>query len=80
MTTIEINVEFVLELASKNDWINKIPRHLPELPMRENLLWIDSNGNSLTIGEDFQKAEDMRSYPVKIYRQVRVSEAYDSLI
>jgi hypothetical protein len=80
MTKIEINVELLLELESKNDWINKIPRDLPELSKREKMIWIDSNGNSLTVGEDFQKAEDMKSYPVKIYRQVRVSEVYDSLI
>lgn len=65
----------IFQLESKADWIAKCPGFIPEKKSRaENWLWIDSNGNNLTIGEDFQAAEDLSTYPVKVYRLLRTSE------
>ena len=66
MEELTIEGELLLTLHSKRDWINKIPRWLPEKKSRaEQRIWLDKNGNALTIGEDFSAAEDKGSYPVK---------------
>lgn len=76
MAKITFNGELLLTLDSKQDWINKVPRHLPlKKYYKEEFLWLDKNGNHLVIGEDFQAAEKMQSYPVKVYRLQRVADA-----
>lgn len=68
--------ELILTLESKNDWIKRVPNHLPEKKYyNEQFIWIDANGNTLIMGEDFEAAERMASYPVKVYRHIRVSDA-----
>lgn len=68
--------ELVLTLESKNEWVRKVPRHLPEKNYyNEQFIWIDANGNTLVMGEDFAAAERMESYPVKVYRHIRVTDA-----
>lgn len=76
MEKITIQAELLLILASKQEWIRRIPRHLPEKTTpAEQWIWIDKNGNSLAIGEDFSAAEKLESYPVKVYRLIRCAEA-----
>jgi len=73
MDKITFNGELLITLDSKQDWINKIPRHLPAKEYyKEDFLWLDKNDNQLVMGEDFMAAEEMNSYPVKIYRLQRV--------
>lgn len=74
MEKIEINAEFIVELKSMNEWISKIPRCLPSLPRSEKLLFVDKEGNALTIGEDFSNADIASLYPVKVYRLIRTTE------
>jgi len=70
------NGELILTLESKNDWIRKVPNHLPEKNYHnEQFIWIDANGNTLVMGEDFAAAEKLQTYPVKVYRHIRVSQA-----
>lgn len=70
------NSELILTLQSKNEWICKVPHHLPEKKYyNEHFIWIDANGNTLVMGEDFEAAKRMESYPVKVYRHIRVSDA-----
>lgn len=70
------NAELILTLESKNEWVRKVPRHLPEKNYyNEQFIWIDANGNTLVMGEDFAAAERMDSYPVRVYRHIRVSDA-----
>lgn len=67
--------ELILTLDSKQEWIRKIPRHLP--PPRiadEQRVWLDKNGNCFAIGEDFSAAEKAESYPVRVYSLQRVAE------
>lgn len=72
MVSIELNLELLLTLHSKSQWISRIPRHLPEkLYHNEEFLWVDSQGNKMVIGEDFSAAEELNSYPVYVYRHVR---------
>lgn len=71
---ISVNAELIITLYSKNDWIKKCPNHLPEKSRVEIWLWIDINGNCLTIGEDFMAAEKQNSYPVKVYRIQRTKD------
>jgi hypothetical protein len=76
MERITINAELLLILDSKQEWINKIPRHLPKkTTYAEQWIWIDSQGNLMAIGEDFSAAEKLESYPVKVYRLIRCAEA-----
>jgi hypothetical protein len=75
MEKITCNGELILTLNSKNDWIKKVPNHLPEKRKAEQRLWIDANGNCLGCGEDFMVAEEIDSYPVKVYSLRRVAEA-----
>ncbi len=70
------NGELILTLESKNEWIRKVPRRLPEKNYHnEHFICIDANGNTLVMGEDFAAAEKMNSYPVRVYRHIRVSDA-----
>lgn len=70
-----INGELIITLNSKNEWVRKIPRHLPEKKYyNEQFLFIDANGNKLAMGEDFTAAERIGSYPVRVYRHTRVSD------
>jgi hypothetical protein len=75
MEKITFNGELILTLESKQEWVNKIPNHLPEKRYAEQRLWLDKNGNCLTIGEDFAAAEKAESYPVRVYSLQRVAEA-----
>ncbi len=73
---IKANVELLMTLGSKEEWVSRVPRHLPEKANgAERWIWLDKNGNFLTVGADFSAAEKMKSYPVRIYRQIRVNEA-----
>jgi hypothetical protein len=70
------NGELVLTLESKNDWFNKVPNKLPKKKYRdEQFFWIDANGNTMVMGEDLSAAERMSSFPIKVYRHIRVSDA-----
>jgi len=73
------NGELILTLESKRDWVRKVPNYLPEKTRAERLIWLDANNNSLTIGEDFTSAEEMKSYPVRVYRVTRVTEAAEKV-
>ena len=76
MEKVTLNVELLFTLNSKREWINRVPAILPAKRDRnEEWIWIDTNGNSMAIGEDFAAAEKMDSYPVKVYRKIRVAEA-----
>lgn len=73
---VKANVELLMTLQNKKEWIDRVPRHLPEKAnLTEEWIWLDKNGNSLRLGEDFSAAEEMQTYPVKIYRQIRAAEA-----
>lgn len=63
----------MLELRSKKHWINSFPGGLPELPMSEKYLWVDANGDTTLIGEDFNYAEISKAYPIKIYHLKRTA-------
>ena len=75
MEFITINGELITELASKQDWVNRVPRCLKRKTQADQFLFVDVNNNCLTIGEDFRVAEETASYPVRIYRLQRVAEA-----
>jgi len=65
MITIDLNLELLLILRSKSEWVNKIPKLLPnKIYSKEDFLWIDSLGNKMVIGSDFSAAEVLHSYPV----------------
>lgn len=72
-TQITVNAIEVLELRSKQHWVNSFPGALPKLPPPEKLIWIDSNGNSCGCGEDFMEAEKLMTYPVKIFLLQRIA-------
>ena len=77
MEKVTFNGELVLTIESHNDWIRKCPRHLPEKRFyNEHFMWIDANGNCLAMGGDFMAAEEMQSYPVKVYRMQYVRDVY----
>lgn len=76
---IRINAEFLFELKSKEDWINKLPRILPEKTRSgEKLIWIDVKGNVFEGGVDFEAAEKLNTYPCRVYRPVNVASCLTS--
>jgi hypothetical protein len=76
METIQVKGELLLTLKSKEDWVNRIPRHLPDKTRgSEQWLWVDKNGNTFECGEDFMIAEEIESYPCKVYRLCSVTIA-----
>lgn len=74
---IIINAIEVFEIKSKRHWVNSFPGALPKLPPSEKLIWIDINGNSSSVGEDFMIAEKESTYPIKIYLLKRISHDSD---
>lgn len=77
--TITVKAELLLQLESRQDWINKIPKHLPQKKYdNEKFLWIDKNGNEFERGADFQIAEEQNLFPCRIYRVQTISSAYKS--
>ncbi len=73
MESITINAHLVFEVRSKQHWVNAFPEALPKLPQQEKYIWIDNNGNSAIIGEYFSAAQELQTYPIKIYWLQRIS-------
>ena len=72
---VKVNGEFLFELASKQQWINRVPDILPPKRSKgETWVWVDVNGNVFECGGDFMYAEDHVTYPCKVYRLITVSE------
>ncbi len=75
-----IRAEFLFEFSTKQEWINKAQSWFaPYLSKAEKTICLDTGGNVLTTGKDFADADVLKTYPVKVYRLVRVSEVYASL-
>ena len=75
MEKVMVKGEFILQLESKQDWINRVPKALPEKWRKpESWLWVDAMGNNIAIGEDFAAAESLKSYPIRVYRLQRAAE------
>lgn len=69
MVTIEVRGEILFELASKQQWINRVPGILPDkIRTGETWVWVDKNGNVFECGKDFMEAEKYSTYPCKVYR------------
>lgn len=68
MENITVNGELIMVLTDKQDWLRKIPRHLPEERPGEQRIWVDRNGFIFERGLDFDAAEKLDTYPCKIYR------------
>jgi hypothetical protein len=70
-----VEAEFLFQLESKQDWVNKCPDILPHKKRgkHETWLWLDTNGNVLEIGVDFQAAKELATYPVRVYRTINVA-------
>lgn len=76
MEQIKVNGELIIELKDKQDWINRCPRHLPKKQrMAEQWVWIDNRGFVFYIGADFAIAEELNTYPCKVYRLISLEEA-----
>lgn len=76
METIQVNGELLFTLKSKRDWINRVPKILPEKTRGgEQWLWIDKNGDVFEGGVDFMAAEEVNTYPCKVYRLSSVATA-----
>lgn len=61
---IIVNGELILELKSKQDWINKVPNQLPKK---------SRGAEQYECGADFSAAEKQSSYPCKVYKLQSVS-------
>lgn len=69
METIKVKGELLFELASKQQWVNRVPHIMPEKTRGgEQWLWVDKNGNVFESGADFEMAEKINTYPCKVYR------------
>ena len=76
---ITIKARLIVELNTKEDWINKIPKRLPEKTPGEHFLFIDKNGNTLELGVDFRIAECDDTFPIKVYRTQSVSRKFNEI-
>ena len=70
---ITINATLVYEIPTKNHWINYFPGAVPKIPSVEKYLFVDKNGNTVAVGEDFMNAEKEATFPIKVYLLQRVS-------
>ena len=74
MQTIKVKGELLFELASKQQWINRVPDILPKkIRGGEQWIWVDKNGNVFESGQDFAAAEKHDTYPCKVYRLINVA-------
>jgi hypothetical protein len=74
MEKITINGELLFELSSKQDWVNRVPRILPNKTRAGEIwIWVDKNGDIFELGIDFMAAEEQDTYPCKVYRVQNVS-------
>jgi len=74
MQKIEVNGELLFELESKQAWVNRVPRILPNKTRgAEQWIWVDKNGNVFECGADFMAAEKSETYPCKVYRLQNVA-------
>lgn len=77
MERITINAEFLFELKSKQEWVNRVPRILPgKTRSGEQLIWIDAVGNVFECGRDFEAAERLSTYPCRVYRPYHVDSGF----
>lgn len=75
MEKIKVNGEFLFELANKQEWVNRVPRILPDkIRSGETWVWLDKNDNVFECGADFMEAEKHDTYPCKVYRLINVAE------
>lgn len=73
---ITVNAEFLFQLNSNREWVNNIPDQLPaKTRPGEKLIFVDKKGNTFECGADFELAEKLKTYPVKIYRLCSVTSA-----
>jgi hypothetical protein len=73
-TDITVKGEFLFELASKRQWVNRVPDILPEkIRPGETWIWVDKNGDVFESGKDFMAAEELATYPCKVYRLSNVA-------
>jgi len=77
----KIKAEFIFEFTSKEQWINKAQSWFePYRSLSEKTICLDKNGLVLTCGKDFADAEIIQSYPVKVYRLIRVSNVVNYMV
>jgi hypothetical protein len=76
MEKITVNGELLFVLESKQAWVNRVPRILPEkIRAGEQWIWVDKNGNVFESGKDFMVAEEKATYPCRVYRLCNVAGA-----
>lgn len=76
-SSISVKGEFLFRLESKKDWVNRVPRCLPDkIRFGEQWIWVDKNGNTFECGADFMEAEKHDTYPCKVYRLITVAVAW----
>lgn len=75
MEKITVNGEFLFELQSKQQWINRVPQILPDKirGKGEQWVWVDKNGDVFECGADFSAADKNATFPCKVYRLRSVS-------
>jgi hypothetical protein len=71
---IQANAEPVTTFHSFSDWVNKAFSRTAGFKRDEQLIWLDKNNNTLTIGKDFQVANDNDLFPVRVFRLIRTSQ------
>jgi hypothetical protein len=70
---VPVKAEFLFQLNSKREWVNRVPCILPEkIRTGETWIWVDKDGYVFEKGADFMKADEIKSYPCKVYRTVNV--------
>lgn len=75
MQDIKIKGELLFELKDKQDWINRVPKILPNKNRaNERFIWVDVNGHVFECGGDFMYAEKHNTYPCKVYRVKTVEQ------
>ncbi len=74
MENITVKGEFLFELKSKREWVNRVPYILPEkIRSGEQWIWVDKNGDVFEKGSDFEAAELKATFPCRVYRLSNVS-------
>lgn len=68
---ITVKAEEVCEFISFSMWVNKASDWIGSFGPNEKIICVDKNGNTLTGGFDFQYADSINLFPIKVYRLIR---------
>lgn len=78
MAQVKVKADYLFKFNGFDEWVNRATEWYKKAHAengKSSFLTIDTNGNSLVNGEDFQVARDKNTFPVRVYALTRTTAA-----